>query len=227
MKLASISRLLLCLKLSLLLISCSSVPPMSSGSASAHVSPTGSRDLHRFVLVVQEAPDGRVTHSWQAATTFDISELLPMAMRSHGWRGEAPSTNGRIMLTAGNRDCEEERDTCEDNCMSSDLGPDWDHIRSRGAKHKECRKRCMKPYIDCCRLRELEEHKFQAIDTAVDWLKRHRRELLVGTSIVISGVAFVVVVTGTGGGVLVLAPALLLVSSDVPSSSQAAAVTPW
>ncbi|WNG62914.1 hypothetical protein F0U59_34100 [Archangium gephyra] len=51
--------------------------------------------------------------------------------------------------------------------------------------------------------------------SAVDWLRQHHRELLVGTVVVIAGVAFVVV--GSGGGALVLAPFMLLASADVPS----------
>jgi hypothetical protein len=67
---------------------------------------------------------------------------------------------------------------------------------------------------------------FPAVDSAVDWLKRHQRELLVGTIVVIAGVAFVVVVAGSGGGALVLAPAVLLVSSDVPSEQAFTQVEP-
>ncbi|WNG42610.1 hypothetical protein F0U61_52710 [Archangium violaceum] len=68
--------------------------------------------------------------------------------------------------------------------------------------------------------------KFPVVDEAVAWLKRHREELLVGTVVVIAGVTFVVVVAGSGGTALVLAPAVLLVSSDVSSDSQLAAVKP-
>lgn len=78
----------------------------------------------------------------------------------------------------------------------------------------------MPAYLDCCKLKELAEAgklrvSFPAVDSAVDWLKQHQRELVVGTIVVIAGVAFVVA-TG-GGGILVLAPALLLASSSDPS----------
>lgn len=59
---------------------------------------------------------------------------------------------------------------------------------------------------------------FPAVDSAVHWLKRNHREILVGTVVVIAGVTFVVVVAGTGGAVLILAPAVLLASSANTSS---------
>jgi hypothetical protein len=91
----------------------------------------------------------------------------------------------------------------------------------------ECRNRCWRPYLDCCRLRDLEGERFHAIDDAVDWLKRHRKEVLVGTTVVIAGVAFVVIVAGTGGGVLLLAPAVLLASGPDSLEPHTAAAKPW
>jgi hypothetical protein len=45
--------------------------------------------------------------------------------------------------------------------------------------------------------------------------KQHRTELLVGSVVVIAGVAFVVAVVGSGGSALVLVPAVLLASSGM------------
>jgi hypothetical protein len=45
-----------------------------------------------------------------------------------------------------------------------------------------------------------------AIEPAVDWIKTHREEILVGTVIVIAGVAFVAAVAASGGGALILMP---------------------
>lgn len=47
---------------------------------------------------------------------------------------------------------------------------------------------------------------------AMDWLKHHRRAVLTGSLIVIAGVAFVVV--SAGAGVVVLAPVILMASSE-------------
>ena len=82
----------------------------------------------------------------------------------------------------------------------------------------------MQPYLDCSKLQELKPQEFTAIDTAVDWLKRHRRSILVGSVVVIAGVAFVVV--SAGAGLVVLAPAVILASSENPLASCIAAVSP-
>lgn len=68
----------------------------------------------------------------------------------------------------------------------------------------------MQPYLDCKELQERRPQEFSAVDEAVDWLKRHRETTLVGTVVVIAGVAFVTV--SAGAGILVLAPAVLLAS---------------
>lgn len=67
-----------------------------------------------------------------------------------------------------------------------------------------------------------EEHaaEFKAIEPAVDWLKRHREEILAGTVIVIAGVAFVAVVAASGGGALILVPLVLV--AERPSALPAA-----
>lgn len=48
------------------------------------------------------------------------------------------------------------------------------------------------------------------MNEAVDWLKRNPRGVLVGSIVVIAGVAFVTV--SAGAGLVVLAPAALLAS---------------
>jgi hypothetical protein len=66
--------------------------------------------------------------------------------------------------------------------------------------------------------------EFNAIDPAIDWIKRHREELAVGAVVVISGVAFAVVVAGSGGAALVLAPLLVMAenSPELPLEVQSA-----
>ncbi|WNG63083.1 hypothetical protein F0U59_44235 [Archangium gephyra] len=68
--------------------------------------------------------------------------------------------------------------------------------------------------------------KFTTADNAVLWLKQHHEELLVGTVVTITEVAFIVTVVGSGGTALVLVPALLLVSSEAPVVPQLAQVKP-
>jgi hypothetical protein len=89
----------------------------------------------------------------------------------------------------------------------------------------------MPAYLDCCERKELAEAgklrvSFAVVESAVDWLKQHHREVLVGTIVVIAGVAFVAVAVGSGGGSLVLAPFVLLASSSGPSVHASTQVVP-
>ncbi len=180
---------------------------LASCSTTRYASPSNAEELPRFVLILQETPDGQVTHAWQRAEEVDLSPYRYRA--SAGSSG----TNGRIVLAAAwTRDCEEELIACHRDCEGSPLPRHLRHIPRRSPQHREyCTKKCQVPYIDCCRLRELQVQEFTAIDSAVDWLKRHRKELLAGgVVVVIAGVVFVVV--SAGAGLIVLAPLALVVS---------------
>jgi hypothetical protein len=170
------------------------------------------------VLVLEKTPDGQVTHAWEPLSGFDLSKYPHRASTSPG---EVP-----IVRATWTRSCEDERDACETMCKQARRGRNWSHA-SKGSKAEMCRDKCAPAYNDCCQLREQAEAlEFSAIDEAVGWLKQHHEELLVGTVVVIAGVAFVAVVAGSGGTALVLMPAVLLVSSEIPSEPPLAAVRP-
>jgi intracellular sulfur oxidation DsrE/DsrF family protein len=213
MPMTAAARRLMVSSLSLLLLSCSatrhSVP-----------APTSARELGRYVLVLERAPDGQVTHSWKPVSDFDLTAHASLAA-AHG-------TQGRIVQASFNRNCEEELTACENMCMASLRGRNWSHASKR-AKREKCFEVCRPAYLDCCRLKELAEGqtvKFQAIDEAVAWVKQHHEELLQGAVIVIAGVAFVVAVVESGGLILLLVPAVALASAEVASEPRALAVKP-
>lgn len=83
--------------------------------------------------------------------------------------------------------------------------------RGKGGKKEYCERRCMQPYIDCENAQGARVLEFSAASKAVDWLKRYRQEILLGSVVVIAGVVFVAV--ASGGGALILAPVLLLAAS--------------
>ncbi|WP_224248479.1 hypothetical protein [Hyalangium gracile] len=62
------------------------------------------------------------------------------------------------------------------------------------------------------------------MDTAVDWVHRNRKSLLIGSVVVVAGVAFVVI--SAGAGVIVLAPAVFLASPEIEPESYMAEVSP-
>jgi len=98
--------------------------------------------------------------------------------------------------------------------MRRPLAPGYGHIktpRKSGGKSEYCREACWQAYSDCTELQKLQPQEFAAFDGALDWLKRNPKALLVGSIVIIAGVAFVVVSVGVG--LLVLAPITLLASS--------------
>lgn len=203
----------------LLLVSC-------SATRNAAQSPPTPRELARHVLIIHETPEGRVLHTWSSARNFDLPMRPPRAGIS--------TVEGRVVSANWQRDCEAELQTCIRGCMGQDLGEDWEHLvqppsRKLGGKHAECRRRCWPSYQDCLKQNAEDAAKatrFSTVDLALDWLKQHREELLLGTVVVIAGVAFVVIGVGSAGGALILAPAVLMASPDVSPEPRILAVMP-
>lgn len=184
---------------------------MASCGTSRHLASPRAEELTRFVLVIRELPDGTASHSWQRAEEVDLSQYRSSA--------NPHSSRGRIVLAVSNpRDCDAELADCIQECMSRPLSKGFGHITSRdrkkGGKGDYCNRRCMQPYLDCSELKELQRQEFTAMDGAVDWLKRNHKSILVGSVVIIAGVAFIVV--SAGAGLVVLTPAVLLATSATP-----------
>lgn len=209
MRPASTAHRLMASSCALLLVACGATRP-------AYSAPEG-HELSRLVLVIQEAPDGQLTHGWEPVSDFDLAKY-PLRAQS--------TLQSGIVRAAWTRDCEDEFDVCVAMCIKSLTGPNWSHA-NQGSKARICRDRCRPAYNDCLRLRDLAEARsFPVIDGAVDWLKRHRKELEVGTVVVIAGVTFVVIVAASGGTALILAPAVLLVSAEASAPVSDAVARP-
>jgi len=187
-------------------------------SSSQHPPSGGAEELARFVLVIREMPDGQVTHSWQSAEDFELSP--------YGSAHEPHSLSPRIRLaSSGERDCHAEYLQCHRECRSAPLPPHYRHIPRGSVRHDSyCWEKCKQPYLDCEKMKELQPREFTALDNALDWLKRNRKSVLVGSLVVIAGVVFVVV--SAGAGVVVLAPAVLMVSAAPGTLPQPAGVSP-
>ncbi len=195
---------LMALSLCLLLMSCSVTRPTLAG-------PSGPQDLAEYVLIIQEKPDGQLAHEWRPAHAIDFSQ--------YPYRESRKTNARRILRTTFTRDCEEELHACYQDCMSRPLPPGHGGIkipRKAGGKAEWCNRKCLQPYNDCCRLRELEAQRFEAIGPAVDWAKQHRSRILTGTIVIIAGVAFVAF---GGPGLLILAPAsAVLLTSEIETA---------
>lgn len=202
--------------LALLLVSCTATHYSAIG-------PTGPQDLARYVLVVEETPDGQVTHDWKPIEDFDLTKFqrIQSAMRTP--RGIVRASTDRAAY------CEGRREQCVDDCLASSRPIPIGHLLYptykgpwRANKGWWCRESCMK-LADMCKrgMGEWAEEyaaEFDAIDPAVDWIKKHREEILVGTVIVIAGVAFAAAVAASAGGALILVPVVLLVEDSSGSA---------
>lgn len=196
-----------------------------SCSATRHpvVGPTGSRDLARYVLVVEKTQDGQVTHAWKPVGDFDLENFRYGLSAMRTPRGIVRVSTNRIAY------CEGRRQQCESDCLASSRPIAVGHLRYptyRGPwrinKGWWCEQSCTKLGEMCTRgMGEWAEEyaaEFNAIEPAVDWIKNHREEILVGTVIVISGVAFAAAVAASAGGALILVPVVLLVEDSSGSA---------
>ncbi|WNG32032.1 hypothetical protein F0U62_43615 [Cystobacter fuscus] len=66
--------------------------------------------------------------------------------------------------------------------------------------------------------------EFSAAAPAIDWLKRHRDEVLAGSMVVVAGVAFIVAFPP--GAIIALVPVAVMASSEVVHEPSIAAVAP-
>ena len=89
--------------------------------------------------------------------------------------------------------------------------PPYPYKRGGHDHHAFCENTCREAYDDCLKLNELHALEFTTMDDAIDWLKRHRQQLLVGTLVMAAGVTFIVI--SAGAGVLILAPLVLMSQS--------------
>lgn len=181
------------------------------------------RYLARYALIVEEARDGQVAHAWKPIEALDLTDFQYSQRTPRPPRGIVRASTDRSAY------CEARRQQCEASCLASSRPVPVGHLRYpayRGPwsanKGWWCEQSCIKLAEMCLRGRgEWAEDfvaEFDSVDRAVDWIKNHREELLVGTVIVIAGVAFAVAVAASAGGALILVPLVLVVdnSSGLP-----------
>lgn len=193
----------------------------------------GPHELTRYALVVEAAPDGQVTHSWKPVEALNLKSL----QHSLGARRPPP---GIVPVSTDRRAyCEGRRKQCEDDCLASRSPIPVGHLLYpsykgpwRNNKGWWCRESCFQLSDMCNRgmgdWAEEYAAEFDAIDPAVDWIKKHREELQAGAVIVIAGTAFAVAVVASGGGALILAPLVFLVEdgSELLSPTRFATSSP-
>ncbi|HEX5746996.1 MAG TPA: hypothetical protein VFZ09_12190 [Archangium sp.] len=211
--------------LGLLLVACSVTQPLVAAQG-----PTGPHDLARYALIIQETPDGRITHDWKPLKDFDLAKFQSALSAMNSNRAMV-----RVSSMGLETYCEGRRVQCEQDCLASSrpiqVGQwKYDDVKTqpwRIARSWWCPRHCLQQAVLCNKGRGswAEEYaaEFHAIEPALDWLKTHREEILAGSVIIIAGVAFVAVSTAAGAAALILMPFVLFAenSSGFPSTSVA------
>lgn len=198
--------------LSLLVASCGVTRPSA---------PTRAERLTRLVLVIEDMPDGRVSHSWLRAGDSDLERY------SEG--RSAGSAARRIVLASSRQsDCYAQYLECYQQCRQIPIPTDFNHyiedFGPRAGHDRYCSEKCMRQYTKCLNAQERRAQEFTAVDSAIDWLKRNHEAVGIGSLVVIAGVTFVAV--SAGAGVLVLAPVVLMTSSGASVAPHLAAASP-
>ncbi len=224
MEMASVTQRVMAVSLAFMLVSCSATHYSAAG-------PMGPQDLARYAIVFEQRPDGQVSHAWIPLKEFDLTKLQHAMSKMN-----ARQNIVRVSSSGLNAYCDGRHDQCTKDCLKSSRPFVIDHRKYmdtraqpwRVARGWWCPSNCMEASIECKKGRgewaEQYAAEFDAIAPAIDWLKKHRTELAVGTVVVIAGVAFAVVVAGSGGSALALAPLLIMaeISPEVPPEIQLA-----
>ncbi|MFY0523184.1 hypothetical protein ACN28I_08380 [Archangium gephyra] len=162
-----------------------------------------------------------MTHDWKPLADFDLRHYQAL-FGTVGIGGVIKRTSNPMSNDPIGSACFEVWEQCMKRCNESPLPPHAEHYIAsyksvRAALKAYCTDECRKESEDCRRRLERQAAgalEFRATGEAVDWLKRHKEEIAVGTAVIITGVVFYVVMSS--GGILILAPALLLTSPDAP-----------
>lgn len=129
---------------------------------------------------------------------------------------EDASGVGSALGTGGaGYDCDDELNQCFTKCWESSRQP-YPHVEHNEWYYEYCTRECRKQYMSCIEELEKEEAEkvkkrppleFSSLDTARDWIRAHKSELVLGTVVIVAGTTFILV-TG-GSGALLLAPLAL------------------
>lgn len=106
---------------------------------------------------------------------------------------EEPMASGYVKVSeAFWQQCEEDLAKCGKACR-----------RKRSGKAKsECFQECNKAFTRCLQVAGLVKATFNAFDAAWSWIKGHKAEI-VGTIVIVGGVAYMVSTGGSGALVLI------------------------
>lgn len=100
--------------------------------------------------------------------------------------------------------CDKQHVACFHKCWKKT--PPYPYEKGKQGHYEYCRTVCLKQYMECLESAKLKAREFSTQSEALEWLRKHKKEVAVGAIILVAGTVFIVA-TG-GGGALVLAPLL-------------------
>lgn len=112
-----------------------------------------------------------------------------------------------ILFAAQNtRDCDAEHIECYRRCVRRK--PPYPVERNKPSHYRYCETKCLEEYMTCLEQTGERVRRFSTMGRALDWLNRHKKEILIGTIVVVAGATLVVASGGSGALVLVPLTAL-------------------
>jgi hypothetical protein len=150
-----------------------------------------------------EAPQQADGVATEPSCEIEPSEVnSPADSYGHALYTSAEETTSYQMATTEN-DCGNLQINCFRKCWRSALPRYLKHIPKHGGQHHEyCTATCRKAFMDCMKAAGLLV-EFSALAIALKWLKKDGAAIL-GTIVVIGGIAYVVSTAGSGALVLVV-----------------------
>lgn len=111
-----------------------------------------------------------------------------------------------IHVAADTQRCDQLQIACFQRCW--ERYPPYPVERGNKGQYRYCTSQCLKEYMECVKNAEAQPREFPNKAVALDWLEKHKTEILVGTLIFVGGAVFII---GTSGaGVLILIPVVAL-----------------
>jgi hypothetical protein len=149
------------------------------------------------------------TSSQGARRSEPSSENEPALFSQGSIGGGIPSETRSFPLVyaaADTQHCDQLQIACFNRCWET--YPPYPVERGNKGQYRYCTNQCLKEYMDCVKEAEAHPRTFPNKMTAMDWLEKHKTEVVVGTIIFAGGAAFII---GTGGaGILILIPVAAL-----------------
>lgn len=112
-----------------------------------------------------------------------------------------------ILFAAQNtRDCDAEHIECYRKCFNK--VPPYPYTQGASDHHRYCESKCLDEYMTCLEQTGQRVRRFSTMGRALAWLDSHKKEILIGTIVVVAGATLVVASGGSGALVLVPLTAL-------------------